>query len=173
MTLPSASKIVDFAGATDHAVRQFALCAWRKTRKTLVLTIAGESMLPLIAPGDSVDIRLARPCETASGDIVAYFDCGHITVHRLICKMCKSDHMLYCQQGDNCTGWGWIEPRRVIGKVTRVCRKGRAIDLTRGLWPWVNPFIAYARVVRMIFIIAARKGRRVFTCLSGSRRTLF
>jgi hypothetical protein len=57
-----------------------------------------------------------------------------VVVHRCLGKKLKDKTVWLCQKGDNLVGWGWVHEAHVIGKVTRILKPGRVVDLTAIRW---------------------------------------
>lgn len=131
------------------AASAFVLSQWRETGKTLSLEIQGMSMWPTLKPGDRVIVRLTPPSQLKPLDIIAFMDHGALVIHRLIRVKRVRGKRLYRQVGDNCLGWGWIAPDQALGKVIRISRRGRVLDLARPPWSWLD------RVLALVF--AARR----------------
>jgi hypothetical protein len=100
---------------------------WRATRREVITSFKGTSMLPTIAPGVEVVLDCGR--EWQVGDIIAFQDSGHLGVHRIMAA--SPDRRWVLTRGDR-----RIAPDdpfeagdAVIGVITRV-RAGEA---------WVDP----------------------------------
>jgi signal peptidase I len=115
---------------------------WREAKRDICLTIEGTSMEPVLMAGDVVTVRLfqpdRQPCRPPltiggnegglgvslkRGDLIAYRNNGHVIVHRFMTKRRAGTSLLFCQKGDNLTGWGWIQEDVIMGKVVSIRRK--------------------------------------------------
>ena len=95
---------------------------WREVKRDICLTTEGTSMEPALRAGDVVTVRLALE-GLKQGDLIAYRDNGRIIVHRFMAKRKAGTSWIYCQNGDNLTGWGWIQEDVIVGKVVSVRKK--------------------------------------------------
>lgn len=100
----------------------------------IVLNAQGSSMFPAISQGDRVSIRPLPAQYIGRGDVFAFWENGGVVVHRCLGKKVKGESIWLCQKGDNQAGWGWVHEAHVIGKVTRILKPGRVVDLTAIRW---------------------------------------
>lgn len=74
-----------------------------KFQKPFKLSVAGDSMYPVLTNGDSIIVSPCRNSSIKVGDIIVYkkFD-DHLTIHR-VCSLIKlSNSRFYCEtKGDN------------------------------------------------------------------------
>ena len=53
--------------------------------KTVIFTVRGDSMAPMLKDGDQVRIVLSNPSKLQPGELVAYVDAGsQIIIHRVV-----------------------------------------------------------------------------------------
>lgn len=121
---------------------------WKETDRGIELRVNGNSMNPLIRVGDSICIRLVEPDHLRMGDIIAFWQNGNVVVHRLINRRKVKALRLFCQKGDNCTGWSWINEEDILGKVELIHRSDSTINMIRGHWTWINPIIGLVMSAR-------------------------
>ena len=107
---------------------------WKTTGKSLSLTVHGNSMRPLLRPGDRVTIRMAGPADVRRGDIVAFRQGEGIVVHRCVGWRTAGGSKWFCEKGDSQAAWRWVPEDHVAGRVESLERDGRARDM--GRWPW-------------------------------------
>lgn len=108
------------------------------------LPVVGTSMLPLLHPGDCVEVDL-RPAALCVGDIVVFRVAGESVVHRVVrVRRHASDANLeLVTQGDwACRPDPPIGPHQVVGKVVAVRTSGRVIALGAGVAPALSRAIA-------------------------------
>lgn len=96
--------------------------------KILNVKIIGNSMMPEIEEGNSVDLILANDYKI--GDILAYRYENSLVIHRLL----KIRNLTYICKGDNSFRLEHIKKDEIIGKVEHVYKNGlkqavRATDL--------------------------------------------
>ena len=119
----------------------------------IVLNAQGTSMFPAIGQGDRVSIRPLPAPYIGRGDVFAFWENGRVVVHRCLGKKLKDKTVWLCQKGDNLVGWGWVHEAHVIGKVTRILKPGRVVDLSTVRWAaqpegvtaafcWMGVFVA-------------------------------
>ncbi len=100
------------------------------------IAVHGRSMLPALADGDEVEIRLCNPSEARAGDVVLVRDGGLHIIHRLLAR--RGDLVL--TQGD---GARWPDPpvssERLLG-VAKIPRR---------------PVLAFYRLLRASLAAAA------------------
>lgn len=112
----------------SHIISTLGL--WKERGKTVTISVHGDSMRPLIIPGDRLTIRIVDLDTVKAGDIVGFFQDSVIIVHRLIRKREYADGVYFCEKGDNLSGWGWHRGDTFLGKVERITGAGgRTIDL--------------------------------------------
>jgi signal peptidase I len=122
----------------------------------LRLCVTGSSMLPAVRPDDELLIRSCRIEDTGRDDIVLFMRHRRLFAHRVVAR--SSAHLI--TQGD-----GLAEPdsrvaaHELLGKVTRVIRRGRAIrHASKPGWP--------ARLAAALFRRSAMAGR-IFIRVQG------
>jgi len=108
------------------------------------------SMAPMIRPGDAVEIFMVSADRVRSGDIVAFFQNGRVIVHRLIRQdMPPRGEGRLWQQGDSLLGWGSFEASDFIGRVEIIRRDAVVLNMSQGIWPWVNRVLGRAGRAKM------------------------
>ena len=121
----------------------------------------GSSMFPFIRDGDAVTVSPPQQ-EIGIGDVVAVIQPGggRLVVHRVLAR--RGD--AFFTKGDAATeGDGWMPREQMVGKVTRLQRKG--IDVRCGLGP-ERRLIAALSQRRLPFPLLLPLWRRVRACLS-------
>jgi len=97
------------------------------------LRAEGGSMSPLIRSGDYVRMGPAKAHVARPGDIVAVRGSGggSLVIHRVVAR--TGDRLAL--RGDNCAREdGWFAHEDVMGMVTRVERRGKAVWFGSGHW---------------------------------------
>jgi len=146
------------AGMLPHA--RAILACYRETRKTITLPVRGSCMWPLIRPGDRVEIRLVELGEIRRGDILAFWNDGGLTVHRVFRTSGAGGVRHFCQRGDAQRGWSWVDEDRVVGRVEAVHRGGRILRVTKGAWALLNPVLGFASLTWVVVCRPAARCRR-------------
>ena len=101
-------------------------------------------MNPLVRQGDIVSFNLNNLNEIKIGDLVAFFQDKYIIAHRIVKKKKIGDKLLYCQKGDNVSGWGWISKEQLVGKAEIIQRNGKNINLLSVRMALSNKIIGYS-----------------------------
>ncbi|MFC1948011.1 S24/S26 family peptidase [Chloroflexota bacterium] len=108
----------------------------------------GWSMMPFIRNGDVITISPVLQGPPRLGDVVAYvrFNAGSLVVHRIIAR--RGSTLVI--KGDGVSGYSedLVPPHNLLGKITRVERKGRTVWLGFGPEKFV---IAWFSSRRMLF----------------------
>ncbi len=122
------------------------------------LQVSSPSMLPILRPGDTVQVVAARPHELVPGDLVTYQAGESLYTHRLI----AADDGLYQTRGDNL-----FYPDRpvpfaaIVGRVAQVQRGTRHINLQATGWlPHVRLQAAVSRWVMATYHWRQAQARR-------------
>jgi hypothetical protein len=96
----------------------------------------GSCMVPVIRDGDMLTIEPVEAAVLRPGDVALYSAAGdHLFSHRVVGRRIEDGRLTLMTRGDAATGPG--EPVRadqVLGRVVRVQRGGRTLDLERGTW---------------------------------------
>jgi len=107
------------------------------------LRVSGDSMAPLIEPGDVVLVRHVNPEDLRRGDLILVEQGGAFLTHRLVTA---GAHRVRTK-GDNASHADPpVLPQDVLGRVMGVekgdvqspPKDGRRIELDEGRWPMVN-----------------------------------
>jgi len=111
---------------------------WREAGRMIDVRVEGNSMLPLMRPGDTVSLRLTDGFVLKIGDLIAFWQNGNLIVHRFIRRRKLDKSVWLCQKGDNLSGWSWIPADEVVGRVETIRSRGKQIDMNTRLWTWIN-----------------------------------
>lgn len=122
------------------------------------LQVSSPSMLPILRPGDTVQVVAARPHELVPGDLVTYQAGEALYTHRLLAE----DDGLYQTRGDNL-----FYPDRpvpyaaIVGRVALVQRGTRSLNLQATGWlPHVRLQAAISRRVLAVYRWRQAQARR-------------
>ena len=117
--------------AATGAVVEELLVSTLESGGVLTFQISGESMTPMLRPGDRVEVIPCRVEELLPGDVVLL---SGLVVHRFLYRTSKGLVM----RGDGALSADpFWPPRSVLGKVRSRLRGSRVTHLTRG-WPRVH-----------------------------------
>jgi hypothetical protein len=147
---------------------QAALEMWRHTGQLHQVPVSGQSMLPLLHPGDRV--LVAHGARLASGDLLVYQRAGGWIAHRLIgwvepagivaaesavipeCRACRV-------QGDNLLEPDpLVQPEEVAGRVIAIQRDGRILRLDTTAWRLAGRLFVF-EVQFCVFLCRALPGQ--------------
>lgn len=126
------------------------------------LDTSGDSMAPLLRPGDCVGFKPIENDELAVGDLFLYNDRGLTTCHRFLGWSNEKDVMRAKQKGDNISEGSLIDQDFILGKVVRLRCAEREIDMERG-WPVAVQHLIgeYLRLVDTVCNALESLGRRL------------
>jgi signal peptidase I len=94
------------------------------------LRVQGTSMLPWVRPGDIARIRKVSMDAIRCGDVVLFRRENRLFVHRIVEKGGSLNAAAFRAKGDaHPTCDGLVEQQEFLGRVVRIYRGGRRIDL--------------------------------------------
>jgi signal peptidase I len=143
---------------------------WKQENITLDLRVYGNSMRPLINPGDRLSLRLLDVVLLKRGDIIAFREDNNLVVHRFIMKKMVNGKWLFCQKGDNLRGWSWIQEDWILGKVESIRRPDRTLNLASRCWSCINHMLGFAY---FSWIVGYEKTRALKIFIIGPRPIRF
>jgi signal peptidase I len=101
----------------------------------LRLRVNGDSMAPLLQPGDSVLVAAVAPALIERGDLILFRRTGEVVTHRVVAKSCTG----WRTKGDNRRH---LDPavgsQEILGRVVAIERGAGKIDLQKGRWRATN-----------------------------------
>ena len=126
-----------------HIKKQF-IEFWKETEKEKIFKIKGTSMLPLIRESDMIGVQpLANTNDLKIGDIALYTAQSGIIAHRIIGKFKKDSNVFFKEKGDSKIYPSIVEGQAVIGRVIKIYKEKRTIDLTNRFWRMINRIVGY------------------------------
>lgn len=106
------------------------------------LEVLSGSMAPLLDVGDKVLVT-KEPAETVKiGDIIVYRASGRLETHRALGVNKDDSERMFFQKGDNSKNAGYVSKGQYVGKVHKVKKDDKVIDLYKGLLRPLNRIIA-------------------------------
>ncbi len=96
------------------------------------IPIQGQSMRPLIQSGDTVRVSPYPQTPVAVGDVVLFRREKSLVAHRVIAMKEENGAHLIAERGDNAILVVWRPAGEIVGRVERVIRGQRVLDLNRG-----------------------------------------
>ena len=98
--------------------------------------VTSRSMTPFLKPGDHVFLEQVNPKGLQRGDLLVIDDNKELVIHRLIFI---NPNEQVCTKGDNLLSLDLpITAANILGKVVRIERDRKLIDLTAPLWSRTN-----------------------------------
>jgi hypothetical protein len=96
----------------------------------------GTSMVPFLRDGDMLTVEPVEATALRLGDVVLYRVAREqLAAHRLVARRADGEGVVWVARGDAATGPGeLVRAERVLGRVVRVQRGKRTLDLERGGW---------------------------------------
>jgi len=140
---------------------------WREAGRMIDVRVEGNSMLPLMRPGDTVSLRLTDGFVLKIGDLIAFWQNGNLIVHRFIRRRKLDKSVWLCQKGDNLSGWSWIPADEVVGRVETIRSRGKQIDMNSNPWTWINRVMG---ILGFLWVSAVEKARLLKECVAPDRR---
>ena len=104
-------------------------------RDRLQLRVVGDSMAPLLRPGDAIALAPVAPAALRRGDILVLSLEGSLVTHRLVGRV--GAH--FVAKGDNrAAADPPIAADQILGRVEACLRGSQRCGMDRGCWPAVN-----------------------------------
>lgn len=146
-------------------------------RGRIALRVQGTSMLPWVRPKDIALIRQTIIENVRCGDIVLFRRENHLFVHRIVKKQGPLEAARLLSKGDaHPTHDGIVEEQELLGRVVRIYRQGRRIDLDApgqlALGLFISQLSLYSRFWYPFVAIATRPARRLLQVLHISSATV-
>lgn len=151
--------------STMHAA---ALALWRQRQAPAWLPMQGYSMLPLLRPGDQLQVTPPAPTYQR-GQIVVLRQGETLVVHRVIAHRRVAGVSWWITQGDNSAEVdAAVVAAEIEGRVIAFCRAGHHYRIDQANWQAVSWLVAictgvaWARRCRRLGLqLLARQLRRV------------
>jgi signal peptidase I len=148
---------------TNLNMRQCILSFWQKSGKQATAKIKGTSMSPVLEEGDIVTFHLCVSRQNIRpGDMVLLYSGSCLVVHRVLGSVENNGKLFFRQKGDNVLFVSFVCSESVIGKVVRIKKTNREIDLLSLNWRIINLIIGYYFVILYyVFNACVLAGRRL------------
>ncbi|MGH8700369.1 MAG: S24/S26 family peptidase [Burkholderiales bacterium] len=131
-------------------------------RGRVCLRVHGTSMLPWVRPRDIVLVRRASPDAARCGDLVLFAQNGQLFLHRVIKKKERVGSLLVLVKGDaHPHPDAAVEPEELLGRVVRMYRGRRRVDLDAPAQLLLGILIARVSACSHRWYPAARLAARV------------
>jgi signal peptidase I len=102
------------------------------------LIIISGSMAPLIQIRDQIFIKKTIPSHIHIGDIITFWQGNILVTHRVIRKFTKSGNIHFIEKGDANTNYSKVDAQSIIGKVRKIKKNEREIDVDTLPWKTFN-----------------------------------
>jgi hypothetical protein len=120
---------------------------------SLRLTVAGDSMRPLLRAGDGVVVQPIDPYALQPGDVIVVQRGGEWITHRLV----AIDEHGWHTHGDNtCYGDEAASASQIVGRVIAIERNDQTIDLRQPRWRVIDRRINRVQLAQLRVLAAAR-----------------
>jgi signal peptidase I len=140
---------------------------WKEAGRMIDVKVEGNSMRPLMRPGDTVSLRLTDGSEFKTGDLIAYKQDGKLIVHRFVKQRNIDKSLWLCQKGDNLSDWSWISEGEALGRVEAIRGRGKQIDINTRLWTRINRVMG---ISGLLWVSAMEKARLFKECVAPDRQ---
>lgn len=147
--------------------------AWGEKGKQHWIPVAGESMLPLLQPGDQVLVS-HNYADVRPGDIVVIWQAGRLLIHRIIRIRDDGTHRTFFTKGDNALQFDSpVGAEEIIGKAIALKRRGRQISLLTNTWRVLGWLIATTARGNANLLDAGSRIKQIFLGSKPNRLTRF
>jgi signal peptidase I len=119
--------------AIDQAVVDELWMETYKKRGRCWWPVSGNSMAPLIHPGDRVLVVSVPVERVCLGDIIVFKRNGDLIVHRVLKKLCTADNVRFMEKGDGTRVSGLVGGDAVVGRVNMIQGKAKRLNLSSPL----------------------------------------
>jgi signal peptidase I len=107
--------------------------------KVCCFAVSTLSMLPLIRPEDEIVVGKSSGQTLKCGDIIVFERFKELYTHRFLCRRMSGSEMTLVTKGDNSfTADDPISAKDLLGKVTRIRKANRSINLEGRFWKMAN-----------------------------------
>jgi len=140
--------------------KKFVTTAWldkfAKTGSGWLIIISG-SMAPLIQIKDQIFIKRTASSHLHIGDIITFWQGNILVTHRVIRKHTKSGTIYFIEKGDANANYSWVDAKSIIGKVRKIKKGDREINLDTLLWNAINRTIGFSLFSAYVLRVISRK----------------
>jgi signal peptidase I len=95
--------------------------------------VSGNSMSPLINPGDRVLVVSVAAEQVRLGDIIVFKRNGGLVVHRVLKKLRTADSFSFTEKGDNTNISGLAGSEEIVGRFNMIRGKVKRLNLSSPL----------------------------------------
>jgi len=137
--------------------------------KSIRLFATGESMIPIIRPGDRLLISPVEADAIRVGDVVFFLDArGHMLLHRVV-RICQQENgWQFLLQADNSiSADGWAPHTALYGRLTSFERDGESFSLERSSMRLLSLWMVFSLRHRLNRFNHLRLTNRPLKCVPG------
>src|SRR5258708_22475265 len=127
--------------------------------QSLWFRVASNSMRPLLRKDDEVYIQSAQAHEIRLGEIAAFETASGLIIHRIISIQRTAAGVRLLQMSDVELLASWVKEEAIAGRVVRIRRTGRFIDLRKPIAKWCGNVTA--RIRHRLYLYDKNKPFRV------------
>lgn len=141
---------------SETAIADAMLDIWKEVGGENSLQVSGSSMRPLIAPGETVRVKLTD-AEIVPGEIVAFKRGRRIVVHRVL-RVCavRGETVFLCRGDNNLFLDARVTRSKILGRVVAIEKtNGTSVHLRKRLWQIVG------RLIVLFFDLSRKLPRRL------------
>lgn len=116
-----------------------------RQHESLWFRVASNSMLPLLRKDDEVFIEPTQAQHIAPGDIAAFETSQGLVIHRIVAIEQKQHTIRLLQMSDVEVSPTWVQAQAIVGRVAKVRRGKRILNLRLPLARWASAVTAAIR----------------------------
>ncbi len=121
------------------------------------LIIISGSMSPLIQIKDQILIKKTAPSHLHIGDIITFWQGNILVTHRVIRQYTKWGNIYFVEKGDANANYSWVDAQSIIGKVRKIKKGEKEIDVETLLWKTFNRTIGIGLLCAFALRAVGRK----------------
>lgn len=136
------TKSSDAESLPAKAIISTALDIWKDQGKQHRISIAGNSMLPLMRDGDRVMVAHGN-AGVQPGDVIVFWQSERLMVHRVIQIDVAREYSQFLTKGDNVSSFDPpVVVDQIIGRVMAIQRGDREISIDTRWWRMFGYWVA-------------------------------
>jgi hypothetical protein len=110
-------------------------------------------MLPFIEPGNNVYMESPSIQEYRRGDIICFsHEPPVFFAHRFVYRAMKNGLSYFIEKGDNVYGYSFVATNRIVGRLYKIERARKTIDLHSRYWRTINGLLALIAGVQVFLL---------------------
>lgn len=121
------------------------------------LIIISGSMSPFIQIKDQILVKKISPTQIHLGDIITFWQGNILVTHRVIRKINKNGNTYFIEKGDVNTNYSRVDAQSIIGKVRKIKKGEKEIDIDTLLWKTFNRTIGIGLLCALALRVVGRR----------------